>query len=266
MPTPKLSIVSGTRGRPDGYARLIRSIRETVGDIPYEIVIGCANDDVDPDHSYAQPSHDIIVCYQRPRMGMIRGYNNSFSRCSGEFVVWLNDDVECLPGWAHASIKYMEENPKVGIGAIYFLDRLVKHPDDRPGTVIAAQTPIDRSTTGWATQFCLQTLYGLPYANFGILRRSLGEEIGWFPTDIGNMLGCDNAISWTILEKGLGVGAITDARVVHHRTRDGIRAENSQSRFEDRDRFDAVWHQSRRERCQEINASLGLPFPKTLND
>jgi GT2 family glycosyltransferase len=269
MPEPiELSIVTGTRRRPDEYARFIASVRKTVPDnISYEIVVGCANDDVNPDKSYVQPAPDIVATYQRPRLGMLRGYNNTFSHCSGEFVVWFNDDVECLSGWAENALSFMRANPSVGMGAIYFLDRLHNKKDwtQYNGPDPRQMSNAERAEWGWTTTFNIQDLYGLTYANFGILRRLLGEEVGWFPTNIGKMYGSDTAFSWEIMSRGLAVVGIPDARVLHYRTRDDERSQNYELIQSDRELFDSAWLPRVEELRAIQNGHTHLRSPKNID-
>lgn len=259
---PILSIVTGTRHRPDSYQRFIESVRRTVTH-PYEIVVGDAND-CPIEESYAQPAPDIKVCYQRPRMGMVKGYNNSFRHCSGEWVVWFNDDCECLTNWDTECLNFMRQNPEIGIGAIYFLDRVSRARGDYlPPWEIAALPPVEKSERGWGTQFVIQTLYGLPYANFGFLKRSLGNEVGWFPEDAGRMYGCDCSISWKILERGLGIAGIAGAKVLHHRKFDEERSQNRDFIIGDRELFDQMWDKPRLENLREIMNKFPMP-PKAI--
>ena len=61
---------------------------------------------------------------------------------------------------------------------------------------------------------------GLPvgamlYANFGILRRSLGKELGWFDEEL-TMYGSDNSLTFKTLLAGHGVTSIPGAKLIHH--------------------------------------------------
>lgn len=201
MKNPMLSIVVGTRNRPDAFRRLVESI-EKYTPMPWELVVSDAsdrpieNEPVATDETWPK----IKVIPERPRLGHVKGYNRAFREARGGWVIWLNDDVEVLPDWADNAITFMEYNPHVGLGALYY---------EEPGK----------------KAFHMNLGWGIPYANFGILRREVGERIGWFDEDF-YMYGADNAIAFEMLMAGYAVVGIHSARVRHHSVNDPARQEN----------------------------------------
>lgn len=197
-----LSIVTGTVDRQDSLQRFVDSVRtHTVVD--YELLIIDAS---------SQPlqiplPRQARVIPERPRKTYVAGYNAAFAECRGEFVAWMNDDAEVTPGWDSAAIDFMCAHPEVGLGCLPFKD-----PD-------------------WS-EFKVCELWGLPYANFGIIRRTIGESIGWFDSDLV-MYGSDNAISFKVLLAGHGMAPIKNSRIIHHRLKDVVRQRNQSSRPQD---------------------------------
>lgn len=237
----KLSIVTGTRNRADSYRRFIASVERTVPDsIQYEVIVSEASDDP-PGGSYAQPVRNICVLYERPRAGMVKGYNAAFRDAKGEYVVWFNDDAELLSGWAENALGFMREHPEVGMGCLFFLDHNGSKPDlGKPAEDVAKLKPAERAEFGWNTQFVTQTIYSLPYANFGIFPRELGERVGWFGDGFEIYAG-DTSFSFSIIDAGYAVAGIRNARLLHYRARDSERNENRLNVGDDRRAFDAKW-------------------------
>lgn len=212
-----LSIVTGAKDRPEGFTRLLDSI---IKHTPpgWELIV-------------ADASVEPIVCNdprvkllrEWPPQGPVIGYNKCFREARGEFVCWLNDDSECLPGWATEAISFLEKNPQIGIAALYFSDGYF--PPGRAG---------------------VQQFEGMPYANFGVFRRTLLDEIerneprgklGAF-LDTLFMYGNDNSLCFRCLKLGYGIVGVPTAQVIHHRPLGRApHAEGSARRHEDYERL-----------------------------
>lgn len=194
-----LSIVTGTRNRHEDLCRLVFSVVHNTA-VPYELIIADASDGALFDSRPMWFSDSIIVVPERPRKGFSAGYNAAIGHASGEFIIWLNDDAEVLPGYDTAASAFMEANPQIGLGALYYQER---------GGV-----------------FHVNAYFGdMTYANFGIMRRDFFNEIGGFDEDLP-MYGSDNAIAFKVLLAGKGIAGIPDARIIHHATDDVHRREN----------------------------------------
>ncbi len=204
--TPTISLVTGTRNRPGSFKRLLDSI-ETHTPMAWEMIVADASD---VPLVLEHPSVRILP--ERPRLGMSRGYNRACREARGEFVLWLNDDAEALPGYAEEAIRFMGAYPEIGLGALYYAE---------PGG-----------------DFHVNAYFGMVYANFGILSRELGERIGWFDEEIP-MYGNDNALTFKVLLAGKGVSGIPQARLRHHPVFDRERVANLDEtrRIEDAERL-----------------------------
>ena len=202
-----LSLVTGTRNRKDSFLRLVRSIVDRTV-VEWELIVADASDG--PIIIETLPG--ITVLPERPRLGMSAGYNRAFREASGEWVIWLNDDCEVLSGYAERSIAYMQEHPEIGLGCIYYSD----------------------PTGGFRVNGCC---YGMHYANFGIIRRELGNQIGWFDEDVCPMYGNDNSLAYRVLIAGYGVAPISGAHIHHHADEDLERAMNNMNRMIDAQRL-----------------------------
>jgi GT2 family glycosyltransferase len=205
---PVLSLITGTRNRPMDFRRLVDSI-ERHTPMEWELVVSDASDSPIEQEPVATDSTwpRIRVIPERPPLGCTAGYNRAFRQARGEWVLWLNDDCEVMPGYAENAIRFMEANREVGLGALYYADA---------GT-----------GEGWHVNRCA---FGMLYANFGVLKRELGNRIGWFDDDL-KMYGNDNSLTYRVLLAGKGVAGIPEARIFHHSTRDRQRAVNNDYEF-----------------------------------
>lgn len=199
---PKLSLVTGSINRPEALSRMVRSI-EAHTRVEWELVISDASG-----VPYGSINPRVHVIHEKPRLGHSKGYNVAFRRCEGEFILWLNDDAEVCPGYDTESIAFMESHPRIGLGALHYSE-----PENR-------------------IEFHVNDAWDCIYANFGIFRKSLGEQIGFFDEEI-RMYGADNSIALRVLLADYGIADIPKARIIHHSVNDAIRAENQIGRLRD---------------------------------
>jgi GT2 family glycosyltransferase len=197
---PKLSLVTGTVNRPHEVRRLIASVL-THTKVDFELVIADASTE-----PVVWDDPRVRILPERPRLGYTKGHNMAFRQCRGEWVLYLNDDAEVCPGYAETAIAFMEANPHIGLGCLPYSNR--------------------------GGPFVVNQYWNMIYANFGILRRSLGDALGWFNESI-RMYGSDNALTFDVLLAGLGVAEIKGAHIIHHETDDANRSDNQIGRDRD---------------------------------
>lgn len=216
--TPQISIVCGTRDRPESFARFVKSLVASAT-VPTELIVADACEG--PPAGYVKQACDeawkspfvarIKIDVQRPRLGVVKGYNRCFEMAEAPFVAWFNDDSELLHGWDSVALYFMDKHPEVGMGLLQWRD-----PHD-----------------SWN----IQTLYNIPVANFGIVRREVGNAVGWFDDrevfvpDIGQnkrltFYGCDSSISFSVINAGHQIVPIPGCRVQHYREQDIVRQQN----------------------------------------
>lgn len=200
----KLSIVTGTVNRSWALKRLVSSIFEHAQkNLEWELIIADASE------TPTIIKHDRIrILHEWPRIGHAAGYNKAFKQAKGEYVCWLNDDVVVKPSWDLHAIRFMEENPWCGLGAIYY------------------------SEQGCCYHINHYPYPEMPYANFGIIKRILGEQIGWFD-EFCRMYGADNSIAFKTILAGYGVAGCIGSKVDHLSVMDDIKRENVRGQPED---------------------------------
>lgn len=198
---PILSLVTGTLNRRESFRRLYETIASRTN-VPWEMIVSDASDSPYPD----QYPENVVFLPERPRVCCVHGYNMAFARARGRWVIWLNDDAEVMPGYATNSIEFMEKHSDVGLGALYYAEQVLPYQ--------------------------INYYNGMPYANFGIIRRELGDHLCWFD-DVVKMYGNDNSLTFKVLLEGYGVVGIPNARVWHHRVMDKYKIDNQQLRNSD---------------------------------
>lgn len=196
-----LSIVTGSLNRPDSLRCLIDSI-DACTNIPWELIVSDASDEPYP----FQVDGNVKILPERPRLGCVKGYNRAFAHAKGEYVIWLNDDTTVRPGYAEAAVTFMDQHPGIGLGALYYAEGKLPYK--------------------------VNLYWGMVYANFGIIRRQLGNAVGWFDTAL-TMYGCDNSLAFRVLLSGHGIGTIPGARVWHYPEPDAGKRENQKHRIPD---------------------------------
>ena len=200
--TPTLSLVTGTLDRPKEFERLLGSIiRHT--SVDWELVVADASSG--PKYTDGLPGN-VVVIEERPRLGHSKGYNRAFNAASGTWVIWLNDDAEVTPGYAENAIRFMEVHPRIGLGCLYYSEN--------------------------GGPFHVNNAWMALYANFGILKKQVGQDAGWFDEEL-YMYGADNSLAIRILIMGYGVAGIPDSRILHHSVNDQQRRDNQNHRGRD---------------------------------
>lgn len=201
---PELSLVTGAMDRPESFARLVDSIvRNTFVD--WELVVSDASEvpltcDVE----------QVRILPEKPRLGCVKGFNRAFREAQGEWVIYLNDDATVEPGYDVAAIDFMKRHPRIGLGALHYSE-----PNAQP-----------------PKPFHINGAWGVPYGNFGIIHRELGNHVRWFDEDL-TMYGNDNSLALRVLLADYGIADIPDARVVHHSVKDQARIDNQRHRRRD---------------------------------
>jgi glycosyltransferase involved in cell wall biosynthesis len=121
---PKVSVAITSFNSASWLARALDSVLAQRTDFPIEIVIGddCSQDDtINVAHSYQQKFPGKIVLIERAaNVGIQRNYYETFDRCRGKYIAWLDaDDYWTDPEKLAIQIAIMELNPSITLCGHY---------------------------------------------------------------------------------------------------------------------------------------------------
>ncbi len=214
---PLLSIVSGTRNRPEFVARFVWSVLEHVT-VPFELLIGDASDG---GSFFESPDPRVHVYPERVRLGPPRGYNALFRRARGAWVCYLNDDLEIGAGWSEAVVAALARHPEADLFCLPMLE------PGEPGPIILLYQQ-------------------LPYANMGMVRREAGDALGWFDEGY-RFYATDVDLAMRAIASGYRIAPAIGAHVFHHHLPDEERVGNQDFLDGDNERLRRTWRPRRKE-------------------
>jgi glycosyltransferase involved in cell wall biosynthesis len=191
-----------TYNRIEYLKRCLRSIKENTR-VEHEVIVvdGGSNDGT---REFLESQVNVRPVLEGRPGGVVRAFNKGFGEAEGEYICWLNDDV-VLEGCAlDKMVDFLEDETQsmVGIGAFYF------------------KTPGDPKASS------IQSVFGLPYANFGMMRTSLLRELGYWDECFVRG-GGDPDLSLRVWEWGMVVAGCKGAHLVHLCVKDEMRSANS---------------------------------------
>ncbi len=161
--TPIVSIVIATYRRLSHLKLCIERTRAACK-IPHEfVVVDGGSDDGTLDWLADQP--DVRFHDERRRGGSCRAYNIGFRMARGGYVMWLNDDSYPLPGAIENAVAFLESDAASDVGLVAFY-----HNHNQPWNELHG---IEHD----GSHYGILHVRGVPYANFGLLRRDLLERL-----------------------------------------------------------------------------------------
>ena len=222
-----VSIIVPTFNRLSRLRRCLDMIRQNVG-LPTEIiVVDGASEDGTGEWLAQQPG--LVLIREARREGAVRAFNKGFRKATGDYVMWLNDDAYPLRGSVEAAVEMIEraDLADVGMVALY-------HRWHSPRNVL------DRVEVG-GISYEMCHVRGEPYANFGLLRRSLLQTLGY--ADEGYyFFGFDPDLSLKVARvAGLKVIGCRAARVHHDEHHDDRKLADLERGQEDNRRLFEKW-------------------------
>ena len=88
----QVSIVSGTYNRLPLLQLMVKSARQSAGDLTHEIII-VDGGSTDGTREWCKSQDDIVLIEHGELRGAIKAYNDGYARARGEYVVTGNDDI-----------------------------------------------------------------------------------------------------------------------------------------------------------------------------
>lgn len=165
MNDPLVSIIIPTYDRPELLAQCLRSIEETVTQ-PHEIVgVYVAGDD---QSRLTLDNFRARSIEQPDRSGFVKAVNLGLRAARGEYVLTINDDCVLLPHSLANAVRFLLAPGHERVGQVAFFHN---SPVSRN---IYTQIQLDDV---W---FYVCHVRGLCYANFGLARRELYEQLDYY--------------------------------------------------------------------------------------
>ncbi|RJP32733.1 MAG: glycosyltransferase family 2 protein [Phycisphaerales bacterium] len=224
---PTVSIIVPTFNRLNKLQRCIDRIRHNVSTACHTLVVDGGS--TDGTREWLAQQGDLRVILEERREGAVRAFNKGFRAAEGTYVTWLNDDAYPLPGSVEAAVRFIErpDLADVGMVAFYHNWHSVRNVLDR----------VERD--GESYEIC--HVRGYPYANFGLLRRTLLERVG-FADERYYFFAFDPDLSLKIqFGEGLKVIGCRDALIHHDELHDERKKADLDRGAEDNAKLFAKW-------------------------
>lgn len=224
---PTVSIVIATYNRLPRLQRCIAKIRASVRTPHETIIVGGGTGD--GTEAWVDKQGDLQLIAETRREGATRAYNKGFQAARGRFVLWLNDDSWPLPGAVEAAVKMMKQPGMTDVGMVALYHNFKQEWNRLDSVVRDGQT------------YSIYNVRGYPYANFGLLRRELLEEVNYLDERY-YFCAWDPDLALKIqLERGLKVLGCREALVHHEELIDERKAADMHIAHRDNQRLFDKW-------------------------
>ena len=262
-PAPSVAIVFGTFNRFALLRRAVASVRCAVGDLPYEIIV-VDGGSTDGTRQWLTQQRDVTLIQQEgPLTGAVAAFNLGFGRAvdaGHAFVMHLNDDAEIVSS-AFGPQEPVGNRPLPAAVHLMTIDPTI-------GEVAFA---LDlRGDYGY------EHINGVPYANFGVIRREAGMAVAraqgdatgrawWNP--IYRTYGADTELGVWLWKLGYSVHTTANPaksglfRVHDANAADALRAANHDPRGKTAD-SELFWSRWRNENLAHLPSQRRVTSPR----
>jgi len=203
---PEISIVIVTYHSADVIGSCLDSI-ESAGSVNREVFVvdNASTDGTAEQVRTRYPSVQLIA--NSDNRGFAAANNQAIPLCRGRFLFFLNPDAELAGGCLETAIRYMDENPRIGLAGTK-----VVYPDGSMQETISLRYPGQKHASDE-----LKGLKGSIACVLGasmIARADLIRAIGGFDEDYF-LYGEDQELCLRIRQQGFEIGYIGEAVVRH---------------------------------------------------
>lgn len=143
----KLSIIIVTWNTADTTLKCIQSIKKNLLNFNYEIIV-VDNASTDDTLAKLKKESGLIILENKVNLGFGAGNNIGAKIAKGEYLLFLNSDMELVDNKLIEMYKYQTENPNIGIIAPKFLNT----DKSEQGSVFPPQTCLNAFREFWLGQ------------------------------------------------------------------------------------------------------------------
>lgn len=92
----------------------IKSIKETCGGIPYEIIVAddCSTDQT---RNIEKVIHGLRIIHNKQNLRFLLNCNNAAQEARGKYLLFLNNDTEVKENWLQSLLDLIESDPTIGM-------------------------------------------------------------------------------------------------------------------------------------------------------
>jgi GT2 family glycosyltransferase len=182
MKSINLSIIIVTWNTADITLKCVKTIKKFLHGLNYEIIVS-DNDSSDDTVAKLKKEGGVKIIENNTNLGFGRGNNIAAKEAKGDYLLFLNSDMELLDNKLFDMFNYIDSNPKIGLIGPKFLN--IDLSDQ--GSVFPEQSLMNAFKEFWLNQKTYSKY--VPSANQAsevwsisggalIIRRSLFEKIG----------------------------------------------------------------------------------------
>ncbi|HNY51745.1 MAG TPA: glycosyltransferase family 2 protein [Smithella sp.] len=154
-----------------------------------------------------QFSPDIHLIVNKRNRGFAAANNQVLPLCRGRYIIYLNPDTIVKPDTPEKAVTFMDGHQNIGLAGAKILN-----PDGSLQESVSWRYPGEKFTRGETAGLAGNIACVL--GAFMIARKSLLDELHGFDEDFF-LYGEDQDLAWRIREKGLSIGYIEEAEVLH---------------------------------------------------
>jgi len=145
--SPKLSIVIVTWNTADITLKCIKTIKKYLSGIKYEIIVA-DNGSEDDTVSKLRQEGGVTVIENKANLGFGKGNNIAAAAATGDYLLFLNSDMELIDNKLSEMISYLDAHPQIGLIGPKFLN--IDQSDQ--GSVFPPQTICNAFKEFWLGQ------------------------------------------------------------------------------------------------------------------